>query len=164
SAGLALGGIYNHFAGKDEIFAAVLDAYHPYHTVLPALEKTEGETVELFMHDAAWRVKNEIEGSETKLLPLIFIELVEFQGRHLAALAEKLMPAMLAFVQRLVERRGKLRHIPPPIMLRMLFATFVGYLMTEMVLKNVPVFKNIELDWFDGMIDIYLRGVLEPEA
>jgi hypothetical protein len=49
-------------------------------------------------------------------------------------------------------------------MLRMLFATFAGYLMTEMVLKNVPVFKNIELDWFDGMMDVYLHGILEPEA
>ena len=163
-ADLALGGIYNHFAGKDEIFAAVLDAYHPYHTIFPALEKTEGETVELFMHDAARRVKNEIEGSETKLLPLIFVELVEFQGRHLATLAEKLMPTILAFVQRLMGRRGKLRNIPPPIILRMLFATLVGYLMTEMVLKNIPVFKNVELDWFDGMMDIYLHGILEPEA
>jgi AcrR family transcriptional regulator len=163
-ADLALGGIYNHFAGKDEIFAAVLDAYHPYHTIFPALETTEGETVELFMRDAARRVKNEIEGSETKLLPLIFIELVEFQGRHLAVLAEKLMPTILAFVQRLIGRRGTLRNIPLPIMVRMLFATFVGYLMTEMVLKNIPVFKGVELDWFDGMMDVYLHGILEPEA
>ncbi|MBM4423388.1 MAG: TetR/AcrR family transcriptional regulator [Chloroflexi bacterium] len=163
-ADLALGGIYNHFGSKEEIFAAVLDAYHPYHTIFPALETTEGETVELFMRDAARRVKNEIEGTETKLLPLLFIELVEFQGCHLATLAEKLMPTILAFVQRMVGRQGKLRNVPPPIMIRMLFATFAGYLMTEMVLKNIPAFKNAELDWFDGMMDVYLHGILEPEA
>src|SRR5688572_9182786 len=31
AAGLAVGGIYNHFHGKEDIFAAVLDSRHPYH-------------------------------------------------------------------------------------------------------------------------------------
>ncbi|MBF8283944.1 MAG: hypothetical protein HW378_2859, partial [Anaerolineales bacterium] len=35
AAGIAVGGIYNHFSDKEAIFAAVLDAYHPYHVILP---------------------------------------------------------------------------------------------------------------------------------
>ncbi len=163
-AGIALGGIYNHFTGKEEIFAAVLDAHHPYRRILPVLDKAEGETIEEFVHDAARRIKNEVEGIEAKVMPLAFIEMVEFQGRHLARLAEMIMPNMVAFVQRFGERRGKMRALPAPLMLRMLFSIFVGYLVTEVVLKNFPIFKGVELDWFNGMMDIYLHGIIDPEG
>ena len=35
-AGLALGGIYNHFASKDEIFQGIIIDKHPYKKILPA--------------------------------------------------------------------------------------------------------------------------------
>lgn len=163
-AGIALGGIYNHFAGKEDIFAAVLDAHHPYRRILPVLEQAKGETVEEFVYDAARQVKHEVQGAEAKIMPLAFIEMVEFQGRHLARLAEMMMPNMVTFVQRFGERRGKVRNLPAPIMLRMLFAIFAGYLITEVVLKNFPMFKGVEIDWLDGMIDIYLHGIIDPEG
>jgi AcrR family transcriptional regulator len=163
-AQIALGGIYNHFTGKEDIFAAVLDAYHPYRRIVPVLEKAEGETVDAFLHDAARQLKNEIMGAEHKLLPLAFIEVVEFQGRHLARLAEKIMPSMLRFVQRFGERRGKLRPFPAPVMLRMLFALFVGYSITGVMLKNIPTIQDSEPDALDGMVDIYLHGIMDPEG
>lgn len=163
-ADLALSGIYNHFSSKEEIFAAVFDAYHPYRRILPVLDKAEGETIDEFVRDAARQIKNEVDGIEDKIMPLAFIEMVEFQGRHLAQLAKTMMPTLLNFIQRFGERRGKLRQVPTPIVLRMLFAVFVGYILTEMVLKNLPIFKDAEYDWFDGMMDIYLHGILEPEA
>ena len=43
AAGIALGGIYNHFESKEAIFRAVSFAYHPIHTILPALEANHGE-------------------------------------------------------------------------------------------------------------------------
>jgi AcrR family transcriptional regulator len=161
-ADLALGGIYNHFASKEEIFAAVLETYHPYRKIMPAFEQVVGETVDAFVRDAARRIQNEVEDFETKLLPLMFIELVEFQGRHLAKLLESIMPGLLSFVQKFGERQGKLRPVPVPVMLRMLAAIFVGYMLTELVLRNVPLFKDNQFDWFDGMIDIYLNGILDP--
>ena len=45
-AGLALGGIYNHFANKDAIFSNLIIDRHPFHQVLPLLQATPGETVE----------------------------------------------------------------------------------------------------------------------
>ncbi len=163
-ANLALGGIYNHFSSKEEIFAAVLDTYHPYRRILPVLDKAEGETIDEFVRDAARQIKNEIDGIEDKIMPLAFVEMVEFQGRHLAQLAKTMMPTLLNFIQRFGERRGKLRQVPTPIVLRMLFAVFVGFIMTEMVLKNLAIFKDAGYDWFDGMMDIYLHGILESEA
>src|SRR3990172_13368732 len=69
-ADLALGGIYNHFSSKEEIFAAVLDAYHPYRRILPALEAANGETIEDFVRDGAESVRAAIHGSEKHVLPL----------------------------------------------------------------------------------------------
>lgn len=161
---LAVGGIYNHFANKEDIFAAVLDAYHPYHTVLPALNETQGETIDAFVRDAADRFREGIAAAEKNLLPLIFIELVEFQGQHLKSLAKKLLPAMLAFVQRFGERRGRLRPIPLPVMLRTFMGLFIGYLMSELIIKGLPLLKNADYDWFGGMVDIYLHGIVEAEG
>jgi len=87
-----------------------------------------------------------------------------FQGRHLAQLAQILLPSMFAFAQRFAERRGKLRNIPLPVMLRAFIGIFLAFLFTEMVLKNMPLLKNADYDWFGGMVDIYLHGILEPEA
>jgi len=164
AAGVALGGIYNHFANKEEIFAAVLDAYHPYHVVMPALEGTQGETIEEFMRDAAGRIRAGIEGVETKLLPLVFMELVEFQGRHLKQMAERLFPPLMAFMQRFAERRGRLCPLPLPVIFRAFTGMMIGFLLTEMMLKGSPILKHNDYDWFGGMVDIYLHGILEPEA
>ncbi len=163
-ADLALGGIYNYFENKEEIFAAVLDAYHPYRVILPALESVEGETIEDFVGGAAEQVRQQMEGAGSRLLPLIFIEAVEFQGRHLGQLAQKLSPTLLGFFQRFAGKRGKLRPIPFPVMVRTFFGLFIAHMITEMVAKNVPLLRDGNYDWFGGMVDIYLHGILQPES
>jgi AcrR family transcriptional regulator len=162
-ADIALGGIYNHFASKDEIFAAVLDTYHPYRRMIPHLEAAEGDTVEELVKNTVRHVRESFEGNEDKILPIALIELIEFQGRHMATLIEKNVHIMLGFAQKFSERRGKLRNLPLPLVLRMLFVTYIGYLITEVILSRVPVFKNMGINWLDGLIDIYLHGILEPE-
>ena len=51
--GLALGGIYNHFASKEAIFSDLIIAKHPFHEILPLLLVAPGETVEEFVRNAA---------------------------------------------------------------------------------------------------------------
>jgi hypothetical protein len=128
------------------------------------LEEAQGETIEEFVHDAARRIQSEIVGIEHKLLPLAFIEMVEFQGHHLARLAEKIMPSMLRFVQRFRERRGRLRDLPAPVMLRMLFAVFIGYTISEVIGRYLPAFRDLGSDSLPGMVDIYLHGIIDPEG
>ena len=164
AAGIAVGGIYNHFSDKEAIFAAVLDAYHPYHVILPALEAIEAETVEDFIHEASRRLYEGVTGAKAQLLPIIFIELVEFQGRHLKQLMERLMPTLLNFIQGFSRRRGQLRPIPPPVMFRTYMGMLAGYFLSEMLLRDTPLFRQANVDWFGGMVDIYLHGIVEPEA
>ena len=164
AAGIAVGGIYNHFSDKEAIFAAVLDAYHPYHVILPALEAIEAETVEDFMREASRRLYEGVTGAKAQLLPILFIELVEFQGRHLKQLMERLMPTLLNFIQGFSRRRGQLRPIPPPVMFRTYMGMLAGYFLSEMLLRDTPLFSQAGVDWFNGMVDIYLHGILESEA
>lgn len=163
-AGLAVGGIYNHFATKEDIFAAVLDAYHPYHVLLPALAQTEGDSVEALVRNAAERVRQAIEGSETRLLPLVFMDLVEFRGRHMGRLARKLAPQFLPFFHRFTELPGRLRPLPPPVLFRTLLSLMVGYLISEMIFRNAKLSARLGVtsrEAFDGLIDIYLHGILD---
>jgi AcrR family transcriptional regulator len=163
-AGLALGGIYNHFDSKEEIFAAVLDVHHPLTRVLPQLGQAQGETAEEFVRDAAHRILNELQGEGGRVVSLALTELVEFQGRHLVGIVEQALPSLLLFVQRFSDRRGRIRNLPVPLLLRMFIVTIVGYVLTDLILKRVPVFKAMDVSWFDGMLDIYLHGILEAQG
>lgn len=71
-AGLALGGIYNHFPSKAALFQAVLQA--------GAAEPAGGGP-------AAWAARLE---RHPEYLRLLLIELVEFQGQHLPQLRSQL--------------------------------------------------------------------------
>jgi AcrR family transcriptional regulator len=163
-AGIAVGGIYNHFHSKQAIFAAVLDAYHPYRVILPALEATEGETLEEFFRNASRLIRGVVEGAEEQLLPLIFIDLVEFQGQHLKDMAEMLFPIVTGFIQRFYGARGHLRELPLPVIMRTFFALMVGYLTTQLVMRGSRVFGPMGFDWYGGMMDIFVYGIVDKAA
>jgi AcrR family transcriptional regulator len=165
AAGIAVGGIYNHFASKDDIFAAVLDHYHPYHVILPALEQAEGDTMEGLLRTTATRLQAAVSDQADRLMPLVFIELVEFQGRHLTSLADKIVPIILEYLQRFVERSGDLRPIPMLVIQRAFISFMVGHFFTEYILRNSSLFvPQPQIDWFGGTLDVYLRGVLREGA
>jgi hypothetical protein len=81
---LALGGIYNHFKSKDEIFEAIIVDKHPYKKVLPLILAAEGETMEEFLGNAARVIINELT-SQQYYVKLMLIEIAEFNGAHGAA-------------------------------------------------------------------------------
>lgn len=56
-ADTALGGIYNHFAGKDEIFQELVISRRPYLKILPIIQGAPGDSAEEFL---AWfKIVNE---------------------------------------------------------------------------------------------------------
>ena len=99
-AGIALGGIYNHFDSKEDIFQQVSLEYHPIHTIIPALEGSEGDTVEEFVHRSADQMYTSLSEGED-FLSLMFIEAVEFKGRHFPSIFQQMFPRALAFSERL---------------------------------------------------------------
>jgi AcrR family transcriptional regulator len=157
-AGIALGGIYNHFTSKEDIFLAVVMVQHPLVKILPVLENSQGASLEAFFQDAAQRAMKAL-GSRADLINLMFIELVEFEGKHLPELFEQIFPKVLAFIQRFPEDRGELRDIPMFVLVRFFFGTiFSHFLIEQLIADRFP--QDYRQDTLSAYIDLFLHGIL----
>lgn len=157
-SGLALSGIYNHFPSKESIFIDVLIQRHPFHTVFPLLLTAPGGTAEEFVRNAATGMINEL-GRRPDFIKLLFIEIVEFEGRNLPKMFTTFYPQVLPVVQRFQKNRKELRSIPPVALFRAFLGLFFSYYMTEMLLVHSPV-SILSPDHLDHFVDIFLHGVL----
>ena len=83
-SGMALGSLYNHFVDKDDLFRAVFDAYNPYPILMLALENSQGPTAADLARTAARRLVTALS-ARPDLVKLVFIDVVEFQGKHLCS-------------------------------------------------------------------------------
>ena len=158
-AGITMGGIYNHFAGKEEIWQAVLAAKHPYHEILPLLHGAQGDTVAAFVRDAATRLVAEL-GRRPDLLNLMFIELVEFDGKHVADLYHQILPELLPLAEVFARKQGRLRSVARPILARAFAGLFFSFYVTNLLLPP-DVRTLMGSDALDAVIDIYLYGILD---
>jgi AcrR family transcriptional regulator len=157
-ADLALGGIYNHFATKEDIFVAILMERHPFIEVIPALQAAQGDTIEELVCDAAQRMIEVLKG-QPDFLNLIFIELVEFEGKHVPQLFQAFFPPAMEFIQRFQRVRGKLQPIPLPVVLRAFIGLFFSYVITGLLIgSQLPA--SAQAGAFDHFVDIYLHGIL----
>lgn len=159
--GLALGGIYNHFASKDEIFEGIIIDKHPYKQIFPAILAAEGETAEDFYKNAAHIVIAEM-GKRPEFVNLMFIELVEFKGKHGAALLKEIVPKILPVFERLIKSRKNLRVTNPALLMRSFIGLVISYLMTEMVISNSIMSKLMPKNAEEAYVDIFLHGILKP--
>lgn len=161
-AGLALGGIYNHFASKEELFEAIIIDKHPYKKVLPALLAAEGETVEGFLRNAAKLALMELE-SQPYYMNLMFIEFVEFKGKHGASMLLEIAPKVMPIFEKLVKGRKELRITNPAMLLRSFFGMLVSFFMTDMIIGNSHLNKLMPKDPMDAYMDIYLHGIIRTK-
>ncbi|HLF74952.1 MAG TPA: TetR/AcrR family transcriptional regulator [Anaerolineales bacterium] len=162
-AELALGGIYNHFSSKEEIFAAILMDKHPYKQILPLLLAAEGDTAEDLIRNAARALVTEL-GTRPELLKLIFIELVEFNGKHVSRLIGEIAPRLLPMFEKMVRVRKNLRKIPPPVLVRSFLGMFFSFYITELFIKDSLIARLMPKNSFDLFVDIYLHGVIKEPA
>lgn len=157
-AGIALGGIYNHFKSKEDLFTQVLLAYHPIHEVLPAIADSEGKSPDEFVHDAAQTISRILQ-AQPGFLNLIFIELVEFHSEHLHLLYERFFPLGLQAAQRFAEKQSRLREFPVPIMLRAFLGLIFSLTLTRVMLagREQAIGDSQEVQQF---AEIFLHGVM----
>ncbi len=159
TTGIALGGIYNHFATKEDIFLAMLVERHPFINIVPALQAACGETVEELVSDAAARMIAAL-GQSQDMLGLMLVEQVEFNGKHISQLIKQYYPGLKEFVERLNKVRGPLRPIPPPVLLRAFIGLFFSYYMTERLIVERQPPKHPHHGDFAYFVKIFLHGVL----
>lgn len=157
-AGVTMGGIYNHFVNKEQIFTAVFIDNHPFYEILPLLASAQGDTIEAIVHDAAHRMITSL-GKRTDLLNLMFIELVEFNGKHIQSLFIQLYPQMLNLAQNFLSKKGNLRPIPLPSVTRAFTGLFFSYYITGQMMSFVLT-EDPERHTLEDFVNIFLYGIL----
>ena len=162
-AGLALGGIYNHFTSKEEIFEAIVLDKHPYRKILPLVLEAQGEDMETFLQNAVKITITEL-GSEPMYMKLMFIEFVEFNGKHGAAILSEIAPKVLPVFERMIKGRKDLRVTNPALLMRSFFGMIISYFITEMLISRSMIGKLMPKDAAGAYTDIYLHGVLKGNA
>ena len=158
-AHIALGGVYNHFSSKEQVFETVFFDYHPFRQILPVLQNTPVDSVEAFVRNAITRTVD-IMLERSDFLNLMFIELVEFKSVHTQKLFEVIYPHGIAITQHLANIENEaIRDIPIPVLVRALISTMIGYYFTELVLaeKMPEVSRQEALNYY---IDLLLHGIL----
>ncbi len=161
AVGITPGGIYNHFAGKDDLFTAVVLAHHPLIRIFPQIVAAQGDSGEDRLRNAARRITDEFAADEG-LLNLFFIELIECQGRHLGLLAKTLMPTALAVVTELHASLPTSPQITPVGLLQ----TFVGTVLATIFTQRFLISAGAPPDTLVGIeqfMNIYLHGILRTE-
>ena len=159
--GIALGGIYNHYAGKEEIFEAIILDKHPYKQILPLIMTAPGETLAEFVHNAAHALVEEL-GRRPDFIRLMFIEIVEFNSKHMPGFFDEIFPEFLPLVQRFQTPNGELRPIPAPLLLRAFLGMFFSFYMTELITEHMDV-PEMHENALDGFVEIFLYGILESK-
>ena len=158
-AEIALGGIYNHFDSKEEIFEAVFLESHPFIEMIPVIDNIQGNTIEEMIRDAAAHMLTAIH-NRPGFLNLMFIEIVEFNSVHTHVMFESAFPQGLQIVQKFAKAKGKLRPLPPQMVVRAFVGMFFSYYLAEVILGDAApsVFKENAMDY---QIDILLHGILD---
>ena len=158
-AEISLAAIYNHVPSKEALFVELLADLLPHRTMIAALSQAEGATVEGLIQDATRRMGEALADSQVNMR-LMFIELLEFQGRHAPFLAEELLPGGMAFMARLQEVEGALKAYPPMVLARAYFGLVMSYAITVAFFKDIPLLAFGPED-ITAFGDIFLHGALE---
>ena len=162
-AGLALGGIYNHFSSKEEIFEAIIIDQHPYKKILPLVIAAQENGTEEFFSNAFQIIINEL-GKQPEFINLMFIELVEFKGKHGTLMIREIAPKILPVFERVIKARKDLRVTNPAVLIRSFFGMIISYFVTEMVVSNSVLGKLMPKNGTDLYIDNFLHGILKESA
>lgn len=156
---IALGGIYNHFSAKEDIFREIFLMHHPYRAIASAIPSLNEEPLEARIRSIAYVMVTALQ-QHPDLLNLMLIEIVEFNGSHMPELFGEILPSVLPIFQSVFQDDPRLRPLPVPILIRVFIGMFFSYHMTSKFLPSVapPAFLDNAIEHF---IDIYLKGVIQ---
>jgi AcrR family transcriptional regulator len=161
AAAITMGGIYNHFTGKEAIWEDVFAAKHPVREILPLLKETQAATVADVVRDAAARVLGAL-GHSPDYLKLMFIEIVEFNGKHVRDLINTAMPDILQLGRAFAEKEGAVRPLPAPLLARAFGGLIFSHYVTALFLP--PELQPPDDDALDTLVEIFLHGILGAEG
>ena len=95
---------------------------------------------------------------------LIFIELVEFKGKHGKLIILEIAPKIIPVFEKLVKSRKELRVTNPALLARSFFGLMVSYIITDLMIGDTPFRMLLPQNPVDAYVDIYLHGVIKSES
>lgn len=163
-AGVSIGNIYNHYAGKEELFEALLARLHadfsaPDTPLARYLEDCDFPE-DLIALGAAVREMVEDHGD---YLTLIYVDIAEFSGRHIRRYYDELRPIFRAALERRGEPR-RCRGLSPEAALTAAYMQFSNYFIVE---RMIGARGHLGLDDDEAIAAIaavYQRGFSAKEA
>ena len=151
--------VREEFESKEEIFSAIVRARHPYKRILPIALAAEGDDIETFAHNTGRAIVRELS-ENSDYVNLLFIEILEFKGKHMAEIFQDIFPQVLPLLERF--QAGNPREFPPMMLMRIFIGTFISYYLTEISFGEVAM-PNMQEDAMQHFVDVFLHGVLEVE-
>ena len=155
ASGFTIGGLYAHWPDKESIWGAVLDTFHPLRRLIPVFEQVDADSLDSLFRSLAHRMVESL-GRNRGALNLIFIELVEFQGKHFSSAFPELFPAFVEALNAALGRLGLTLPYSPHIVVRSFFGLIFSYFMTSIVSPTSLPLNDQSLEEF---VSIYLYGI-----
>ena len=164
---IAVGGIYNHFGGKEDIFHALLSARSPYPAITAALEEMEATSGPAMLTEAFSQMQLIIKDN-LSFFGLVLIDLQEFEGRTMRELVDQGVPAVFRYWERLQAAGGLRDDMDTFVMIRIFVSVLIGYALTNLIafsregkllLTAVPDTEHVA--WEEAIMDVLLHGIAE---
>jgi AcrR family transcriptional regulator len=167
-AGIALGGIYNHFPGKEDIFKALIAERIPVDSIRATLS-TVADTDGPQMVAEAFECLQAEYRKHYYFFGLLLIDLQEFGGANARSLIGGiLIPEFLTFASRVRQAGGLREDVNDIVLLRLFVSMMIGYVLTGAIAysDDQPLIPGLpgDRDVRNSMIEILLHGLAGKEG
>lgn len=165
---IAVGGIYNHYKSKEDIFRALLEARSPYPEVNTILDTIQGGTGPEMLATAFAQLSS-LMRQHYGFVKLVAIDIQEHNADTIVSLISILLPHAFQFFLRAQAAGGLRESVPVYVMARTFVSLLFGYNLTSFVLfadekLRIPIPVLIEdVDWLSATIDIFINGIAAPD-
>ncbi len=166
-ADIALGGIYNHFPGKEDIFKVLITERLPIGLILEALSSVEDTEGPQMVAEAFERLQA-LYRKHYYFFGLFLIDLQEFGGANARSLISSVMiPGFMTFASRVRQAGGLREDISNFILLRLFVSLMIGYVLTGVIaysddqplIAGLPGGEEVRI----SLTEVFLHGLAEKE-
>jgi len=162
-AKVSMGGIYHHFASKEEIYRTLLqqsDVAQDMFQILRLFQAPEFPENLAAVGEAIARTVRKHKDS----FKLFYIDVLEFQGRHVKPVIQQFRDRFNELSEMLLARRAKdLSALNPAILMRVMIDVFI-YTRLEEVMLDQSLAARLGMNEEEvtrQMAEVILRGVLK---
>jgi AcrR family transcriptional regulator len=164
AASVSMGGIYHHFASKEEIYEALLPRTNLAREMPRVAALFDLAQFPYNLADIGRAIMSLVREHKDDF-KLVYIDILEFQGRNVKPIIDALHAAYANHSQQLISHRveaGELADVHPVVVTRLVLDVFL-HLYLEDVMLGKSLADQIGLtddEMADQMADLLLHGIL----